>query len=159
VTKNVGPEFEEAVELALLSKPFLPTLFGDDHDNNDHPCRHISCLTVKWAGLAIPDPTLAADANYEASILICSHILAAFRGFRGVETFRSETHKSVIAEVKTELKLRNQAKYESERTLLTSKLSCNDRRTILRGQETGQWLSLAAPIDSKRHGTFGPRVP
>ena len=27
-------------------------------------------------------------------------------------------------------------------TLLTSKLPCDDRRTILRGQETGQWLSV-----------------
>jgi hypothetical protein len=27
-------------------------------------------------------------------------------------------------------------------TQLTSKLSCDDRRTILRGQETGQWLSV-----------------
>jgi hypothetical protein len=82
---------------------------------------------VKWAGLAIPNPTLAADANYEASILVCSHILAAFRG---VEPFRSAKHKSVISEVKTELRLCNEAKYETEMTLLTSKLSCDNRRTI-----------------------------
>ena len=136
VTKNVGPEFE-AVELAL-SGTFLPTLFGDDYGDDD-PRRNISCLPVKWAGLAIPNPTSAADANYEASILICSHILAAFRG---VETFRSAKHTSVISEVKTELKLRNRNKYENEMTLLTSKLPCDDRRTILRGQETGQWLSV-----------------
>jgi hypothetical protein len=30
-----------------------------------------------------------------------------------VEAFRSAKHKSVITEVKTELKLRNRAKYES----------------------------------------------
>jgi hypothetical protein len=53
-------------------------------------------------------------------------------------------HKSVIivSEVKTQLKLFNEAKRESEMTLLTSKLSCDDRRTILRGQETGLWLPL-----------------
>jgi hypothetical protein len=136
VTKNIGPEFE-SVEQAL-SETFLPTLFGDDYGDDD-PRRDISCLPVKWAGLAIPNPTSAADANYEASILVCSHILAAFRG---VEEFRSAKHKSVITEVKTELKLRNCAKYESEMTQLTSKLSCDDRRTILRGQETGQWLSV-----------------
>jgi hypothetical protein len=56
--------------------------------------------------------------------------------------FSGLMHKSVIAEkVKAELKLRNEAKSESEMTSRTSKLSCDDRRTILRGQETGQWLS------------------
>jgi hypothetical protein len=114
VTKNIGPEFE-SVELAL-SKAFLPTLFGDDYGDDD-PRRNISCLPVKWAGLAIPNPTSVADANYEASMLVCSHILAAFPG---VETFRSATHKSVIAEVKIELKLRNCAKYEARMTQLTS---------------------------------------
>jgi hypothetical protein len=128
--------------VALLSRTFLPrrTLFEDDCDDDD-PRLDVSCLPVKWpAGLAIPNPTLAADANYEASTLTCSHILAAFRG---VNTFRSAKHKSVNAEVKTELKLCNEAKHESAMTSLTSKLSCcGDRRTIFRGQETGQWLSV-----------------
>jgi hypothetical protein len=48
----------------------------------------------------------------------------------------------LLPEVKTELKLCNEAKDESEMTMLTSKLSCDDCRTILRGQETDQWLSL-----------------
>jgi hypothetical protein len=69
----------------------------------------------------------------------CSHILAAFRG---VETFQSAKHKSVIAEVKTELKLCNKAKCNSAMNSLTSKLSNGDRRTILRSRETGQWLSV-----------------
>jgi hypothetical protein len=73
--KNIGPEFE-AVKVAL-SRTFLPTPFGDDYDDDD-PRRDISCLPVKWAGLAVPNPTLAADANYEASTLLCSHILAPF---------------------------------------------------------------------------------
>jgi hypothetical protein len=53
VTKNIGPEFE-AVEVAL-SRTFLSTLFGDDYDDDD-PRRNISCLPVKWAGVAIPNP-------------------------------------------------------------------------------------------------------
>jgi hypothetical protein len=72
----------------LLAK----TLFGDDYGNDDDPRRNISCLPVKWAGLAIPNPTLAVDANYEASTFLCSHILAAFRG---VDAFRSAKHKLV----------------------------------------------------------------
>jgi hypothetical protein len=84
VTNDVGPDFE-AVEVAL-SRTFLPAPFGDDCDDPRHD---VSCLPVKW-----PNPTLVADANCEASILTCSHILAAFQG---VDTFRSAKHKSVIA--------------------------------------------------------------
>jgi hypothetical protein len=32
--------------------------------------------------LAIPDPTTSAKSNYEASILICSHLLAALWGVK-----------------------------------------------------------------------------
>ena len=136
VTKGIGPEFEEVER--TLSKTFLPTLFGDDYAD-DGPRRKLSCLPVKWTGLAIPDPTSSADSNYEASFLLCSHLLAALQG---VEPFRSADHMSVISEVKAELKLRNNAKYEAAMIPLTSKLSCDNRRTILRGQETGQWLSV-----------------
>jgi hypothetical protein len=63
-----------------------------------------------WAGLAIPDPTTSVQPNYEASILLCSHILAAFRG---VNVFRSTDPLKVNREVKAELKLRNAAKSKS----------------------------------------------
>jgi hypothetical protein len=75
VTKGIGHEFQD-VELAL-AKTFLTTLFGDDYNKTD-PHRKLSCLLVKWAGLVISDPTVSAEPNYEASILLCSHILAAF---------------------------------------------------------------------------------
>jgi hypothetical protein len=64
------------IELALVFKSLLRTLFGDDHNKN-HPQRKISCPPVKWAKLAIPDPT--------SSAVLCSHVLAAFRGVE--ETF------------------------------------------------------------------------
>jgi hypothetical protein len=99
----------------------------------------VMCHVSQWSGL-VWNPTSAIDANYDASIFTCSHILAAFRG---VDSFRSAKHESVISEVvKTELKFCNEAKCESEKTLLTSKLCCDDRRTILQGQATGQWMLL-----------------
>ncbi len=65
VTKGIGHEFQD-VELAL-AKTFLPTLFGDNFDKTD-PRRKLSGLPVKWAGLAIPDPTaVSADLNYAVS--------------------------------------------------------------------------------------------
>jgi hypothetical protein len=75
----------------------------------------------------------------QASIFLCSHILAAFRG---VNVFRLTDHSKVIGEVEAELKLCNAKKSESSLNNLASKMSCNNRRTILRGKETGQWLSL-----------------
>jgi hypothetical protein len=128
VTKGIGPEFA-AVE-QTLAKTFLPTLFGDEYDDND-PRRALAGLPVKWAGLAIPDPTTLAQPNYEASILLCS---------QSVDVFRSTDHLKVIRDVKAELKLRNAAKNESSLNGLASKMSYDNRRTILRGKETGQWL-------------------
>jgi hypothetical protein len=64
--------------------------------------------------------------------------------FRGVDVFRSTDHLKVIPDVKAEIKLRNAAKSESSLNDLASKMSCEDnRRTILRGKETGQWLSVS----------------
>ena len=105
VTKGIGSEF--AVVEQTLANTFLPTLFGDEYDDED-PRRALAALPVKWAGLAIPDPTASAQPNYDASILLCSHILAAFRG---ADSFRSTDHLKVIREVKAELKLRNAAKH------------------------------------------------
>jgi hypothetical protein len=77
VTKGIGPEFAN-VGFAH-SKIFLPTHFGDYYDEDD-PCCKLSLLSlpVKWAGLAIPNPTSSAESNYDARILLCTHILAAF---------------------------------------------------------------------------------
>jgi hypothetical protein len=136
VTKGIGPEFASIKQ--TLAKTFLPTLFGDEDDDDDPHCA-LTGLPVKWAGLAIPDPTTSAQPNYAASTLPCSHILAAFRG---VDVFQSTNHLKVIREVKAKLKPCNAAKSESSLNDLASKMSCNNRRTILRGKETGQWLSV-----------------
>ena len=136
VTNGIGSEFKSIEE--TLSQFFLPALFGDTYEDDD-PRRDLSCLPVKWAGMAIPDPTISADSNYDASILACSHILAAFRG---ADEFRSADHLSVIKEVKLELKQRKIMLHNTTLESLTSKLSCDDERTILRGRTTGQWLSV-----------------
>jgi hypothetical protein len=77
VTKGIGPEFASIEQ--TLAKTFLPTLFGDKYGDKD-PRRALAGLPIKWAGLGVPDPTTLAQPNYEASILLCSHIFAAFRG-------------------------------------------------------------------------------
>jgi hypothetical protein len=127
--KDIGGSFiglEEA-----LSKAFLPSLFDDAFDDND-PRRKLPTFPVKFAGLAIPNPVISSNPNYKASTLICSHIIAAICG----ETmFCLLEHKEVIRDVKAVLTTCNNAKHETALNLLSSKLSCDDQRTILRGKE------------------------
>jgi hypothetical protein len=66
--------------------------------------------------------------------------------FRGIDVFRSTDHLKVIRNVKAELKLCNAAKSEFSLNDLALKMSCDNRRTILRGKETGQWLSVLLPL-------------
>jgi hypothetical protein len=52
---------------------------------DDSPTRtDLASLLVKHAGLALPDPTVSAKSNYDASTLVVSHLLAALR-VRGVD--------------------------------------------------------------------------
>ncbi len=140
VVSDIGDQFAE-VENAI-SHTFLPALF-DEVIPDDDPRLKLACLPVKHAGLALPDPTASAQTNFDASILVCSHLLAAIRG---VDKFRTADHKAVIHGVKAELKSRNQAKYEKELTSIVANFSCDDRRTILRGKDTGQWLSAVPSL-------------
>jgi hypothetical protein len=104
---------------------------------------------IKWAGLAIPDPTTSAQRNFEAIILLCSHILAAFQG---VDVFQSKDHIEVIREVKAELKLRYAAKSESSLDNLASKMENFKRQ--------GDWPAAAGlTIDYQRHGTLCSIIP
>ena len=81
VTKETGAAFSP-VEKAL-TETFLPTLFGDESTAGDNR-RNILAMPINWSDLAIPDPTTMVQANYNASILYLSLILAAFWG---VENF------------------------------------------------------------------------
>jgi hypothetical protein len=71
-------------------------------------------LPVKQVGIALPDPAVLGQANYEASILVCSHLLAAFQG---TVVFSTTDHLSVHKEVFAELKHQKYTEY-SETLLL-----------------------------------------
>ena len=77
-----------------------------------------------WVG----NPRPHAELNHDASVLLTSHVLAAFQG---VEVFRSADPLKVIREVKAELKLRNSAKNEKAMNLIATGLSSDNKRTIL----------------------------
>ena len=59
VVKGIGELFEEVWK--AISERFLPALFDDRLDQDDPRCK-LACLPVKFAGLALPDPTKSADS-------------------------------------------------------------------------------------------------
>jgi hypothetical protein len=70
---------------------------------------------------------------------VCSRILAAFRG---TESFSSADHQSVCKAVTAEVKSRRTDKQDSTLSSILADLDCDTHRTILRGKEIGQWLSV-----------------
>jgi hypothetical protein len=130
------------VKLAL-SKTSLPTLFGGDYDEDD-PRHKISCLPAKWAGLTIPDATSSAEPNCDSSVLLCSHVWPPSKLltlFYQRTIWQSSPGSNLSSNFATKQSMRPRGRMISS---LTSKFFCNNRRTVLRGQETGQWL-LAMP--------------
>ena len=61
-----------------LQDLFIPALFQGAP--SQIPGRSITGLPVKQAGIALPDPTWTAGANWTASCVITGHLVAALRG-------------------------------------------------------------------------------
>jgi hypothetical protein len=125
-----------------ISQSFLPTLFGDDYDDND-PRHRLASLPFKHASLALLNPTKSTESNYEARTLACSHLVAALKG---TKVFYSSDHLAVIREVRLELQPCKDVKHDSILESIVSTLSCDNHRTILQGQETGQWVLVMLSV-------------
>ena len=61
----------------------------------------ITGLPVKQAGIALPDPTLTARANWTASCIITGHFVTALRG---TAEFRLGDHALLMGEGREEIK-------------------------------------------------------
>ena len=94
ITLGIGDAFGP-VEKALR-ETLVPDLFEGLGDGV--PERGVTRLTVKQAGLALPDSTQTAPENWTASYVITGHLVAALRG--QVE-FRAEDHSACLREVWT----------------------------------------------------------
>jgi hypothetical protein len=123
---------------AAIADIFLPALYRETLKDCSYR-RNLSALPVKFAGLALPNPSASSEGNYEASTLVCSHILAAFRG---TESFSSADHQSLCKAATAEIKARWSDKQDLTLSTVLADLDCGTRRTILRGKETGLWLSI-----------------
>ena len=76
VTPDIGMAFQVVED--LLRDIFLPSLFQGG--TSQIPGRFITGLPVKQAGIALPDPTWIAQANWAASCMITGHLVAVLRG-------------------------------------------------------------------------------
>jgi hypothetical protein len=117
-------------------------LFGETFDDDD-PRKRLAKLPIKHAGMALPDPVNSAKPNYQSSVLMTGHLTAALRG--AVE-FRSEDHIKTCQVARFELKGRKEMRNDKTLEALVSKLPAFERRTILRGRLTGQYLTVTPSV-------------
>jgi hypothetical protein len=74
-----GPQHSHPIPLircifCINQKKTHSSLF-DDLFNDDNPQQKLATLPVKFTGLAIPDLITSSHPNYEASTLMCSHLI------------------------------------------------------------------------------------
>jgi hypothetical protein len=108
---------------ATITDIFLPALYGESLKDCTYCRNPLSALPEKFASLAIPDPSASSESNYEASTLVCSHILLA--AFRGTESFSSADHQSVRNAVTAELNSCRTEKLDSTLSSILADLDCN----------------------------------
>ena len=141
VLPEIGPHFEE-VEKAI-HQSFLPALFGEKLSDNLSYVRPISSLPVRYAGLAIPNPSTTSSTNYGDSTLLCSHLI---RAIQGKDKFMMADHSAIRKDCTPILRQRKNDTYDQHLTRLLLHLPLIDgkrllSRSIERAKETGQWLS------------------
>ena len=135
VTRGTSAAFAD-VETALREK-FLPALFGEDEIDANR--RELACNPVRWAGLALPDPTTSATSNWTASCVIVGHLVAALRGR---SEFLPADHKAVMSAGKAALRARVNATSEQRLESVCGRATASEARVFRRGRKTGAWLSV-----------------
>ena len=103
VTPGIGDTFGLVEE--EIATEFLPELFKGMGDRA--PGRAITHLTVKQAGLALPDPTRTAPDNWQASCVIKGHLVSELRG---QVTLRTADHAACLRDGREEVRRKSVTK-------------------------------------------------
>ena len=136
VVKNTSNSFTPVEE--ALHQVFLAALFGDSLSADDS-MRRLMALPVKSSGLGLPNPTQTAQTNYSTSVAICSHLLDAFNGS---SEFSTVDHTTAVQEAKQAHAASLAATHDAELASVLDLFPAAEKRIILRGKTTGQWLSV-----------------
>ena len=101
MTPGVGDSFGP-VEKAL-EETFVPALLEGLRESV--PEQGVTCLPIKQAGLALPEPYQTATKNWTAYCVIKGHLVAALRGQM---EFRTADHSACLREGRTAVWRRGQ---------------------------------------------------
>ena len=88
----------------------------------------ITGLPFNQAGIALPNPTQTAEANWTASCVITGHLVAALRG---TDEFRSGYHALLMEEVMEEIRRRRAE--AAETTLGEARAAASKKDTRRKG--------------------------
>ena len=116
---------------------FIPALLQSLREGT--PGRGFNRLTVKQAGLALPDPTKRSPDIWKASCVITGHLVAVLRG---QEEFRTADHSAYLQEGRAEVRKKSVLWVEEalEETLAGAPVqyTCCLRQTT----KTGEWMKV-----------------
>ena len=135
VSPGIGDVFGPAEE--ALQETFLPALFQGTGEGSSE--RGVTRLSVKQAGLALPDPTKTAPEKWTAYYVITGHLFVALRG---QVKFRTADHSARLQEGRTAVQRRSVLPAEEalEETIQGGPVQGACR--LLRATKTGDCLTM-----------------
>ena len=144
VVSGVENQFQSVQN--AIEKKFLPEIFNESLEDED-PRISLTSLPLKFAGLGIPNVVRSASQSFNFSFMEAKYLVSSLN--KGVKFLHAD-HFRVVREAKevnraTSLKANNDF-FDS----ISLSMGPNEKRTILRGKSTGQWLSV---YPSVKNGT------
>ena len=133
-TPNIESCFDQLEK--AIQEEFLPALFGEAIEDGDYRLE-LAHLPVKYSGLALPNTVNSATPNHQASKDVCSHLISALKD---ETTFETANHTQTMATAKAAIRTSRDNLHEQELKRITDPIPAATKCTILRSQETGQWL-------------------
>ena len=132
---------------AILIQYYVCALYHHDQKKkipnegvlDESPGRAITCLSVKQAGLALPEPTQMAPDNWQASCVITGHLVSALRG---QVPFWTADRVACLRDGRAEVRRKSVAKaMASLEATITRALEVVTRQ-LRRATKTGAWLTV-----------------
>ena len=89
--------------------------------------------------MALPDPTLTAPKNWQASCVITGHLVSALRG---QFPFRTADHAACLRDVRAAFHRQNVAKAVASLETTIARAPVDVTRRLRRATKTGAWLTV-----------------
>ena len=131
-----GSDLDFAPLEDALRKSFLPALLQEKDISPD--MRKLIGLSVKSAGMSLPNPVETPHENHTTSTVCTSHLA---RAIRGQLSFNSTDHQTTMNEGKTAHQERRNSAALLTFKEATASMKLSETRALARGKETGAWLS------------------